>query len=618
MALLKSAPTYGTFAFDVPEPDKIEGKFVYNYFLPDERESSNPLSDVEAMARHGQTPARQVTVTFTPLEQITTLLPRYTGPTARSNLASFFTRAISEIQVQNENTAFVAVQDDDLAAELQAIIDAELIKQDAAERGLSPLEAVLKYNSISSDIINADDILDVTDIEASSNLTYYDPATGEDITAQKQGGTSEYAIGGFYNKKFIYDILQGSENTPFSPLWGTVGSILSSAAEIQELATSTIDSNMGNMAEYEFSASPVDEQFIPSSTIPSTVEVAGYVIFKYQVNADGSTTLLDRIPLASMSLSQWVDTQIKYGETYRYQIQSLFYLSTVGGSISAAGDTYYTYLMGSRGSPYIDVVCVETVPPPPPTNIEFFLSQEQDMMIVWDMPFNTQEDIKRYQIFRRASLEVPYTIIAELDFDDSTIQTDRTEFIPEYSKMVKDSQVTVFIDSDFEFDVEYYYAICSVDAHDLSSPYSTQFKVQYDRIEGKMEILTVAFSGAPKAYPNFTLKETLIVDCMKDSGHKKMKIYFDPETLVLESPAQYTAGGSIYYVQEDYIETSNTYPMYKVQIINLDRQQDQTLNIYLKESAAFAGSAIGAMIPDVSPPDSTGSTSTVFMSFPVT
>ena len=35
---------------------------------------------------------------------------------------------------------------------------------------------------------------------------------------------------------------------------------------------------------------------------------------------------------------------------------------------------YLTYLISSRGSPYVDVVCKETVPPPPPDNIDFYLS----------------------------------------------------------------------------------------------------------------------------------------------------------------------------------------------------------------------------------------------------
>jgi hypothetical protein len=230
------------------------------------------------------------------------------------------------------------------------------------------------------------------------------------------------------------------------------------------------------------------------------------------------------------------------------------------------------------------------------------------MLIIWDMPFNTQEDIKRFQIFRRDSLEEPYTIIAELDFDDSVVQTERTEYIPQYSKIVKEAQTTAYSDSDFEFDKEYYYAICSVDAHDLSSPYSTQFKVFYDRIDGKMKVVTVAFSGAPKAYPNFTLKETLIVDCMKDSGHSKMKVYFDPECLILKGAEQEISEGSpadgVYSPQEDYIETSDYYPMYKLQILNLDRQQDKTVGINIKRTSEFTDSEVSREIaealPDVS------------------
>ena len=183
--------------------------------------------------------------------------------------------------------------------------------------------------------------------------------------------------------------------------------------------------------------------------------------------------------------------------------------------------------------------------------------------------------------------------MAELDFDDSEILSVRSEMIPSFSNFKSNMPVTNYLDYEYDIDKEYYYTLCSVDAHDLSSPYSSQFKVKYDRVNGKMRTETIAFAGAPKPYPNFTLKETLLVDCMKDSGHSKMKIYFDPECLVLDGPIQPKGeikNATPIRYQENFIETSSGFkngpaiPMYKLQIINLDRQQDQKLDIYVKRS----------------------------------
>jgi hypothetical protein len=598
MAIKRSSPSYRNYAFDVPEPESFSGEFVYNYFLKDERVTTNTSSDAAAVLRHGGHPARKVVLKFSALDSITNIATTVLTTRSESirfttlkSLASTFT---SEVEVQSERTCFVAVQDDDLAEQIQADIDSYLLLQKASQIGLSPLEAVLKYGSVTSDRINTSDILETTNIEAQYNLTYYDPATGEDITVQKQGGVSEYAVGGFYNRKFVHDILLGSENTPFSPLWGTVDPILPDASRIQTEAISVLDSNRISMADYEFSVEPVEPPVaLPAAAWPNAVEICGYLIEKYEVLEDGSNKRVAVTGIASLTGTQMADENVVYGKTYLYKIKSVFYLTTTLASASPTNVFLVgTYLISSRGSPYITVTCNETVPPPPPSNIQFFLTMEQELMMIWDMPFNKQEDIKRYQIFRRSSLEEPYTIIAEIDFDDSEVLTERAEFIPDYSKIASDRQRTDYTDTEFEFDTEYYYAICSVDAHDYSSPYSSQFKVVYDRIDGKMDTQLVGFAGAPKAYPNFTLKETLIVDCIKDSGHEKMKVYFDPECLVLRGATNQNdaMGGTHFRMWENYLETNSgvseaAKPMYKLQIINLDRQQDQKLDIYLKRSS---------------------------------
>ena len=63
-------PSVSGTIFDVPEPKDISAKFEYNYFLPDERESTNTVSDPARRARHRGNPARQVVLTFSPLSAV--------------------------------------------------------------------------------------------------------------------------------------------------------------------------------------------------------------------------------------------------------------------------------------------------------------------------------------------------------------------------------------------------------------------------------------------------------------------------------------------------------------------------------------------------------------------
>jgi hypothetical protein len=605
----KSAPTYMSFSFDVPEPQAFSGEFEYNYFLKDEKKSSNPWSDLNIVKRHTPrsdykpesstpgVPARKNILKFSALNTISDLSDnKFTESQRLSFLENNGESILSEVEAQSERAAYVSIQDDAAAKEIQNSLDAVLKHQKATERGLSPLEAVLKFNSITSDKINAKDILDVTEIEANSNLTYYDPVSRKDISVQSLGKIPEYAVGGSYNKKFIGDILSTAENIPFSPLWGNINSIIQKAKATQAEAVGSSDSNIAYMSDYEFAITPVKIEPLPLGGVSNTVEVCGYIIEKHELNEDGTTTFIKYFSIASLEKSELEDPEVVYGKTYKYKIKSVFLLSTVIAAPSNNGDQQYaTYLFSSRGSPEIEVICREFVPPPPPNNIQFFLSQEKKLIIFWDMPFNKQEDIKRFQIFKRKSLQDPYSLAAQLDFDDSEILTKRSENVPGALNQKKISAVTSFLDINYDISESYYYSICSIDAHDLSSPYSNQFKISYNGVEGKIKTELIAYAGAPKPYPNFTIEETLLEDCMKDSGHSKIKIYFDPECLILNGPIQKQDGGSslksnIKRKQEDFIETSSDYqnglaiPMYKLQIINLDRQQDQKIDIYLKRS----------------------------------
>ena len=154
------------------------------------------------------------------------------------------------------------------------------------------------------------------------------------------------------------------------------------------------------------------------------------------------------------------------------------------------------------------------------------------------------------------------------------VRTPRSEFIPEFSKIPLKSSTTLFIDEEFDVDSVYIYAVCSVDAHDLSSSYSEQFKVWYDKALAKMRTQFISYGGSPKPYPNFNLVSTLTTDSIKDSLHDKLTVYFDPEYLTIKDADNNDL---------KHLKNSKTIPSYKIQLINLDRQLSQLLNIYVQK-----------------------------------
>ena len=67
---------------------------------------------------------------------------------------------------------------------------------------------------------------------------------------------------------------------------------------------------------------------------------------------------------------------------------------------------------------------------------------------------------------------------------------------------------------DFEFDKnkKFIYALACVDAHGLTSNYSVQMEISFNRRENKLVRKLISRSGAPKPYPNAYLNRDLFID----------------------------------------------------------------------------------------------------------
>jgi hypothetical protein len=205
--------------------------------------------------------------------------------------------------------------------------------------------------------------------------------------------------------------------------------------------------------------------------------------------------------------------------------------------------------------------------------LEFYLIQNKDLVIEWDFPVNVTEDIKRFQVFRRASINEPFQLFRELDFDDSTVQTPRYENVPSYSSKKIAVPITSVCDYSFDLDSKFIYAVCAVDAHDLSSAYSEQFMVYYDLFAAKLVVEFISEKNAPKPYPNFLLKSQLTEDAIRDSDHTSLTCYFDPEYLRVFNGAR---------EEVDFLQTSDTEVSYKLQLIHLNFQQSVVADIIVK------------------------------------
>jgi hypothetical protein len=167
------------------------------------------------------------------------------------------------------------------------------------------------------------------------------------------------------------------------------------------------------------------------------------------------------------------------------------------------------------------------------------------------------------------------------DFNDATSPQPLRESIP-YYKVVKQSiPINVVIDEGWNTSSKYIYAVIAVDAHGLSSNYSAQFEVSFDRFKQRLVVKSVSRSGAPKIYPNFFLSYDTFIDSAKDSNSTRMRVFFDPEYFDVLDGSNRSLG---------LLKFDESNPVHRIQILNTDLQQTSILNIGLTNKHLPAGS----------------------------
>jgi hypothetical protein len=132
----------------------------------------------------------------------------------------------------------------------------------------------------------------------------------------------------------------------------------------------------------------------------------------------------------------------------------------------------------------------------------------------------------------------------------------------------------IFLDDDFTKDSKYIYALCSVDAHCLTSNYSEQVEVTFDRFKNKLNKKRISNGGSPKAYPNLRLLTETFVDLVLDKNHKSVKIAFTPEHLSVTDSKNRDLG---------LLAVTKNVGKYKFQFINLDLQKEQMLELTIDD-----------------------------------
>jgi len=333
--------------------------------------------------------------------------------------------------------------------------------------------------------------------------------------------------------------------------------------------------------------------------------VCGYVIEKFLITSAGSKNFIQSFFLEGSSTTSFVDTHIAYGFTYIYEIKTLSlvemnvdedYFNSETRGIAVAEVNFggglvprmkrCLFAVLSRPTRQLKVVCVDPVPPPPPDLLTFRFDYELEALVIdWKFPHSRQRDIKKFQVFKRSTIQEGFTLIAQYDFTDAIFELAPIERVIREVDYRVVSPVTYHVDEDFDKSGDAIYSVVSVDAHHLTSNYSDQIRVRFDRTKNSIETTPVSPLGAPKQYPNFLISATdaqnietirYTEDIMKDSGHQKMRIYLDPEVLHIGRGA---AKEDNIVVDKSSSNGSLQKGTYKFQILNVDRQKMKIIDV---------------------------------------
>jgi len=584
--MLTSYPSYGAFVFDVPEPGDFSGQFIYNFYTTNERTSTETHIEEEldgVSKDYGY--ARYIELELSPptdpylLSAVETIDIENVEKAAIIN--QYYDTLNSEHTIQGNNFSTLTLED----AEISADVTAAIIEAAATQTGLTSLgiSDALSLMSTTKDTLDVDALMSGAQIDSANEYSYYDPSEGTAVQYSQTEENGKFSMTFVVNNKFLSDVLTFSESAALSPLFGKIDLDLSVAESTQAQARAGQDSSLLAIDQYMPTMQVISEETSTDSAAGFMPGIAfmGYVIDKNKVNDDKTEEFITRAfftGAAGDSLDKVKDYNVSYGVAYSYKIYAVYLLrwneySESGGSTIT---TQKHSLVKSRSAPRVVVDCIEKIPPNPPSGINFYRKSDGTLKIVWIPGANPQLDVTKYQVFRRPTINDPFVLLMEIDFDYTESQVASSENVPSQYITKAEYQICTYTDTGFDNESEYIYAVCAIDAHMLSSNYSAQYKVKYDKTVGKLGINWVSPDGAPKPYPNFLIPGALTEDSIKDSLHSYLKIYFTPDFYkILDADGE----------DSDFIPWTNDNDIggARMQIINLDRQNSKNIRIRFKD-----------------------------------
>lgn len=584
-----SLPSKPVFIVDVPEvPAFPVPKFTYNFFTPDEtsNETGNPpeflekrsvsyFTEVTSASKVAKRLPRYVQLRFKPA--IHEQDPNYAARTPNDNgyITSNLNKIVSEDHFADKGHIGVNFEPVSFRDKMYGLVsgssNAYPLEKTAMALPSSKAAAIKVNEGTSGDVPPAFLLNAMNRPNREGNFNAGDESVTDDPLSLRTVLDTRIAASAVATS--LYDPLS-TFNEELQTMWEFLKPV---EAKSRSVSDYRVLSHKEFDPEVKFISIQYGDDAVNSN--PSATRVVGYVIDKWEMLPNGGVrAITPPIVIENPKASSYLDHSVKYGTWYAYSIRTIaeakfaMPVELSDGSIEMA---LVTVLVSSRPTVKRFVRTVEVVPPPTPVDIDFVWDYEnRSMTMYWAFPTNPQRDIKKFQVFRRRTIDEPFELVHLIDFNDSEhvypdAENDRVSD-SRLDRREPNSPAMFFLDEEFNRDSSFIYAVASSDAHGMSSGYSQQFRVSFDRFKNKLVKVLVSAGGAPKVYPNYFLLRDTFVDVMTGSQASSIHVYFNPDGYSVN-----TRTGE----KKSMIETNETGGYYQLSVMNTDVQKLRTVKI---------------------------------------
>jgi len=606
-------PSLATTIADIPEVEIKTSKFVYNFYRKDEgsrdtglleKNFTNPFDFNEQVTSNvlRRLPRYNI-ITFAPhavnFDPSTPVQPQVLKAQKDLNtnniLATNTDKIMSEDNFSNFNFVSIGLQDTGLDDKLFTLLKGALaVKIDNLKTTTIFKKAEFEQIPLPNELSFLDLAKLLSQLSTSEDQTITTTlADNTDLIAAIQDSVVTTQL----NRKYMFTILNNVVRNPLTIFGDEFVNALSEAKNLQNSATTYAANDIANQLTEDgwnnFMKWVSAEELDPNKYKPAR-ELLGYIISKSEILPSGET--IDKEPLFVETPlgTTIIDPNVKYGTTYQYRISSIAIIKFQVIDITDPNDPklfVIQALISSRPSKRIIISTTENIPPPPPADFRIEWDYTDNVpMLTWSFPTNSQRDIKYFQIFRRNSINEPFQLLQQYDFNDSTVLFPSGEFVEQelIKKVNPNIALTYFFDYEFTQNSTAIYALCCIDAHGLSSFYSAQYQITFNKFENKLKHTLISTQNAPKVLPNLLLQRDLFIDTIKTSGFEEVKIYFDPEYLKVSKELQF---GIDKITLEPLAEDLNLWSTlqnsdngrYVFQMINTDLQTQRNIQITIND-----------------------------------